>query len=102
MLRLAYYNAINEYTVLDEMPTGKGFADIGFLPRPFSDKPAMLIELKFNQSAKGAIDQIKKKKYIRKLEAYHGDLLLVGINYDKDKGDKAHTCVIERLPSGSF
>ncbi len=97
VLRLGYYNAINEYTIIDEMPSGKGFADIAFLPRPFSDKPALLIELKYDQSAEGAIAQIKRKRYSRKLEAYKGRLLLVGINYDKDSGDKAHTCVIEKM-----
>lgn len=97
VLRLGYYNAINEYTIIDEMPSGKGFADIAFLPRPFSDKPALLIELKYDQSAEGAITQIKRKRYSRKLEAYKGRLLLVGINYDKDIGHKAHTCVIEKM-----
>lgn len=58
MVKPAYYNAINEYTIVDEMPAGKGYADIIFIPRPFSDKPAMIIELKYNKSAEGAIAQI--------------------------------------------
>ena len=95
LLRLVCYNAVNEYTVIDEMPAGKGYADVVFLPHPFSDKPALVMELKYNQSAEGAIAQIKDRKYTEKLEAYKGNLLLVGINYDKDSKDKKHTCLIE-------
>ena len=95
VVRLAYYNAINEYTIVDEMPAGKGYADIVFIPRPFSDKPAMIIELKYNKTAEGAIAQIKRRQYVKSLEAYKGRILLVGINYQKDDEDKNHICVIE-------
>lgn len=95
VIKLAYYNAINEYTIIDEMPAGKGYADIVFIPRPFSDKPAMVIELKYNKSAKGAIAQIKRQQYMKSLAAYKGNILLIGINYEKDGQDKHHTCLIE-------
>ncbi|MGN0153991.1 MAG: AAA family ATPase [Lachnospiraceae bacterium] len=94
VISLAYYNAINEYTVIRELPTGKGFADVVFLPRKYSDKPAMIVELKYDQSAEGAIAQIKEKRYVESLKEYHGNLLLVGINYDKTS--KQHECVIEK------
>lgn len=78
------------------MPAGKGFADVVFLPRHgFMDKPALIVELKWNQSAKGAIQQIKEKQYVKALDGYSGSMLLVGINYDKD--DKKHQCVIEKI-----
>lgn len=93
VISLAYYNAMNEYTKIRELPTGKGFADIVWLPKKHSDKPAMIIELKYDKSAQGAIAQIKDKKYVNALQEYQGNLLLVGINYDKDT--KEHTCVIE-------
>jgi hypothetical protein len=64
-----------------------------YLPRKHSDKPAMIVELKYNKTAKAAIDQIKEKKYPKSLQDYKGNLLLVGINYDKDT--KKHSCVIE-------
>lgn len=96
VLRLGYYNAINEYTVIDELPTGKGYADVAFLPRPGSDKPALVVELKYGKTAEGAIAQIKKKQYTKKLETYKGNILLVAINYDKDSTDKKHTCIIEK------
>lgn len=94
VISLAYYNAVNEYTKIREFPTGKGFADIVYIPRKHSDKPAMVIELKYNHSAEGAIAQIKEKRYVESLKEYHGNLLLVGINYNKDT--KKHTCVIEK------
>lgn len=93
VISLAYYNAVNEYTIVRELPTGKGYADVVFLPRKGSDKPAMVVELKWNQSAKGAIAQIKEKQYVKALCEYQGNLLMVGINYDKE--NKKHECVIE-------
>ena len=93
VISLAYYNAMKEYMKVREFPTGKGFADIVYLPKKHSDKPAMIVELKYDKSAEGAIAQIKEKKYVESLKEYHGNLLLVGINYDKES--KKHTCVIE-------
>ena len=95
VIRLAYYNAMNEYTIIDEMPAGKGYADLVFIPRPCSDKPAMVVELKYDGSAEGAIAQIKGRRYTKSLEAYKGNILLVGVNYHKEDVDKTHTCVIE-------
>ncbi|MCI6241806.1 MAG: ATP-binding protein [Agathobacter sp.] len=95
VISLAYYNAVNEYTHIREFPTGKGFADIVFLPRKGSECPAMIIELKYDKSAKGAIQQIKDKKYVSALKEYHGNLLLVGINYDRKT--KKHCCEIEKF-----
>ena len=93
VISLAYYNAVNEYNIIRELPTGYGFADMVFLPRKNSDKPAMVVELKWNQSALGAISQIKEKHYVQALSEYQGNLILVGINYDKES--KKHQCVIE-------
>ena len=79
-----------------EFPTGKGFADICFIPRKMHlDKPAVIIELKWDKSAKGAISQIKEKHYVDALKDYKGKLLLAGINYDKNT--KKHTCMIEEF-----
>lgn len=93
VVTLAYYNAVNEYTLIREMPSGKGYADMVFLPRKYSDKPAMIVELKYGKSAQGAIEQIKEKRYPETLKDYLGKVLLVGISYDK--ADKKHFCVIE-------
>lgn len=92
---LAFYFAREYYTIVRELPTGKGFADICLIPRKrYADKPAVVIELKWDKSAEGAIRQIKEKNYINALKEYKGNLLLAGINYDKDS--KKHSCVIER------
>ena len=91
---LALYAARNFYTIHREFAGGKGFADMVFLPRKkFPDKPALVIELKWDHSAQGAITQIKQKQYCESLKEYHGNLLLVGINYDTKS--RIHTCKIE-------
>ena len=95
VLRLAYFSALKDYTMIRELPTGKGFADIVLLPNRNVDKPAVVLELKFNHSANTAIAQIKEKGYAESLKEYAGEVVLVGINYDKKT--KKHECVIERL-----
>lgn len=93
-ISLAYYAAREYYTVVRELPSGKGFADLAFVPRrKYADKPAMLVELKWDKSAHAAIDQIKEKGYVKALPEYHGSLLLVGISYDKST--RKHECIIE-------
>ena len=94
-ISLALYAARNFYTVHRELSGGKGFADIVYVPRKrFLDKPALVVELKWDKNAEGAIQQIKEKEYCRSLEEYKGHLLLVGINYDKKT--QVHTCKIEQ------
>ena len=53
----------------------------------------MIVELKWDQSAQTALDQIREKKYDKALKDYHGSLFLVGINYRK--AEKTYTCRIE-------
>ena len=79
------------------MPTGRGFADVVFLPLPSAGEPAIVVELKYDKSAKAAIQQIKDKRYTKALEGYAGEILLVGVNYDKDDKNKPHRCVIEKV-----
>lgn len=93
---LAFYSAKEYYTVVRELPTGKGFADVCFIPRPSHvAKPAVIIELKWNKSAAGAIAQIKEKGYAETLTGYKGKLLMAGIVYDKKT--KKHECLIESV-----
>lgn len=91
---LSYIYALNRYTVIREMTSGKGFADVVFIPLEDSD-PAMIVELKRNGSAGGAVTQIREKKYFDSLEHYRGNLLFVGINYDEKT--KVHDCRIEKF-----
>ena len=76
------------------MPSGNGFSDMVFLPKRASLKPALILELKWDKTAEGAINQIKERKYISALKEYKGNILLVGINYDKK--NKKHQCRIEK------
>ncbi len=95
-VNLAFYFAREYYTVIRELPSGKGFADICFIPRKIHlDKPAVVIELKWDQNVSGAIAQIKDRNYVEALKDYKGNLLLAGISYDKKS--KLHTCEIERV-----
>ena len=95
VLTLAYYAAKNKYVIIRELPSGKGFADIVLVPRREVDLPAIVLELKYNHSAETAIDQIKAKHYTESLIDYVGEVVLVGINYDKES--KRHQCMIERV-----
>ena len=95
-INLAFYFAREYYTIVRELPAGKGFADICMIPRKrHFDKPAIVIELKWDKSTVGAIGQIKEKCYGDALKDYQGNLLLVGISYDKTT--KKHECVIEAV-----
>ena len=89
-----FLSTTNTYNVVRELPTGKGYADLVYLPKPGVNKPALLIELKFDKSALTAITQIKEKNYLQFFKDYKGEVLLVGINYSK--GTKTHQCIIER------
>ncbi|WP_285824349.1 AAA family ATPase [Schaedlerella arabinosiphila] len=95
VISLAYYNAVDEYTLIRELPAGKGYADVVFLPRRNSEKPAMIVELKCGKSTRTALDQIRERRYAEALEEYKGNLLLVGINYEKES--KEHQCEIEKI-----
>ena len=91
---LSYIYALNKYTVLREVTSGKGFADVVFIPF-VPNLPAMIIELKRNGSNESALNQIKEKRYFSSLEHYSGNLLFVGINYDEEK--KTHECKIKQF-----
>ncbi len=97
---LAYYSARKDYKLIRELPAGKGFADIAFIPLPHTDKPAMVVELKYDRSVRAAIQQIKDRQYTQAFEGYTGEIILVGVNYDKDSPEKPHSCVIERVGKG--
>lgn len=91
---LAYFYANLKYTVIKELPTGKGYADLALIPY-IPNIPALIIELKCSDSAGSAINQIKNKEYDDLLQHYRGDMLFVGVSYNKKS--KKHTCKIERM-----
>ncbi|MDD7176763.1 MAG: AAA family ATPase [Lachnospiraceae bacterium] len=95
VIAIAYYSAMKDYTMIWELPSGKGYADIVFLPKRFSNKPALIVELKCGESPEGALTQIREKNYADSMKDYKGNLILVGINYDKKT--KKHDCMIEKI-----
>ncbi len=100
-IQLAYYAAQKYYTTILELDSGKGYVDIAYLPAPkYPDKPVLVIELKVDRTADTALSQMKRQKYDERLEHYKGNILLIGINYDRDHPNtnpdfKRHSCVIE-------
>ena len=97
VLTIAYLSAMQYYfKPIRELPTGRGFADFVFVPKPEyrNDYPALIVELKWNQNAQTALQQIREKNYPVSILDYTGEILLVGINYDKDS--KQHQCLIEK------
>lgn len=97
-LTMAYFTAPAYYNIIRELPSGKGFADLAFIPRADAGgRPAIIVELKWDEDADTAIRQIKERRYAGSLKGYGEKILLVGINYDKDSADKKHRCVIEEI-----
>ena len=96
-IKLAYFSYADHYLRFEELPAGDGVADIVYLPKRDSPYPALVVELKWDSSAKGAIDQIRDRDYPKALDGFDGKVLLVGISYDKGAkpGHRAHTCRIE-------
>ena len=82
VISLAYYSAKKDYVVYRELAGGKGYADMVFVPRSNVNKPAIIVELKWNKSADSAINQIKNRQYVESLKGYSGEVVLVGVNYD--------------------
>lgn len=101
VIKLAYFSYRDYYLKFEELPSGNGYADIVYLPKKDSPLPAFIVELKWQQTTEGAIAQIKNQKYPNALKDYGGELLLVGINYNKNtsNGQHKHTCIIEKYVS---
>ncbi len=95
IIKFAYISAVDDYVQIQELPSGKGYADVVFIPKKTSDKPAMVIELKWNKEADTAIKQIKENNYPQLIKNLSGDIVLVGINYDEKS--KKHECKIEKI-----
>ena len=93
-IRFAYFYATSRYTIISELPAGKGYADVVFIPY-VPNVPAMIVELKRNQTTGAALAQIENKQYFNVMDKYQGDLLLVAVNYDEKTNE--HTCEIRRF-----
>ncbi|MBR0093396.1 MAG: AAA family ATPase [Lachnospiraceae bacterium] len=97
VIKLAYFCYRDNYKMMEELASGKGYADIVFLPKKDRGLPALVIELKWKKDVRTAIDQIRDKDYPSALKDFADEILLVGISYDKEDPDKTHRCVIEAL-----
>ena len=95
VIKFAYICCVDAYQRVEELPSGKGVADVVYIPNKDSNLPAMLVELKWNKTEVAALHQIKEKHYPSVLKDYVGEILLVGVNYDENT--KKHACIIERL-----
>ena len=98
VIKLAYFSYKDYYLKFEELPAGDGYADIVYLPKKNSALPALVIEMKWNKSAEGALTRIKNKHYPNAIKEFGGEILLVAINYDKNApaGKRKHVCVIEK------
>ena len=94
-IKFAYIMLVERYMRIEELPGGRGLSDVVFLPANGSSDPALVIELKWNETDEAAISQIKIKNYPAVLKEYHGKVILVGINYSPETGK--HSCKIERI-----
>ncbi len=93
-IRFAYFYANTRYTVVSELPSGKGYADVVFIPY-IPNVPAMIVELKRNRSTGAALEQIESQQYFDVMDKYQGDLLLVAVSYDEKTNE--HQCEIKRF-----
>lgn len=97
VLTVGYLSAMQYYfKPVRELPTGRDFADFVFIPKTeyIHNYPVLVVELKWNRNVQTALQQIRDKKYPESIEQYYGEILLVGISYDKKS--KKHRCMIER------
>lgn len=99
-IKFAYIAAIDDYLRIDELPGGKGFADLVFIPKPGSTLPPLVVELKWNDTADAALAQIYARNYPAALAGLSGECLLVGVTYDTNTKD--HSCQIERIRLSGF
>lgn len=99
VLSLAFYTSRSRYQMIRELPAGRGFADLVLVPHRNQDAPAIVLELKWDVDARSAISQIKRQNYGTALKSYFGEVILVGINYDRNT--KKHSCIIEKTTKDS-
>jgi len=94
-VKFAYIAGIDDYLRIDELPGGRGYADLVFVPKPGSALPPLVVELKWDKPVKAAIDQIRQRDYPAALAGLGGECVLAGVTYDERSCE--HTCAIERM-----
>lgn len=99
-VKFAYIVCVDRFMKIEELPSGRGLADLVFVPDRNTAYPAIIIELKWNKDVEKAIEQIDDRKYASLLEGYTGSLLKVAITYDTET--KKHSCKIEKMTASIF
>ena len=92
MVKAALVAAVDDWSCVDEPPSGRGYADVAYLPRAGSGKPALLVELKWDRPVSAAVDQILDRDYPQALRDLGVPILLVAVTYDAQT--KVHSCRI--------
>ena len=95
VIKVALIAAVDYYVAVDELPSGHGFADIVYLPKHDSSRPAILVELKWDKPTDAAIAQIHDRNYPQVLCGLEVPILLVGVTYDS--ATKVHSCRIQQV-----
>ena len=94
VVKFAFISCANEYLKFEELPSGHGYADLVYIPKPKSILPPLLIELKIDEVDTAAIKQIKEKNHPKVLENIGSEIVLCGITYNSKS--KQHSCKIEK------
>ncbi len=81
IVMISFYNMNKNYAIHKEETGILGRADIVYHPLK-NDRPALIVELKIDDSPENAIKQIEEKKYVDSLKGYKGKVFLLGISYD--------------------
>lgn len=95
VIKFAYISCVDRYMKIEELPSGRGLADVVYIPKKATSDPALVVELKWDKNSESALNQIKDRNYPEVLKNYGGEIVLVGINYDSKT--KRHSCKIERI-----
>lgn len=95
VVKTALVAAVDEYACIEELPSGRGYADIAYIPRRGSMLPALLVELKWDKPVDSALSQIREKGYPEVLRGLDVPIVLVGVTYDAKS--KEHRCSLEVL-----
>jgi hypothetical protein len=97
VVKAALVAAVDDWACVDEMPSGHGYADVAYLPRRGSGKPALLVELKWDRPVGAAVDQVLARDYPQALRDLGVPVLVVAVTYDAKT--KEHSCRIVELPA---
>ena len=92
VVKAALIAAADEWACVDELPSGRGYADVAYLPRRGSGRPALLVELKWDDPVRAAVDQVLDRDYPQVLRDLDVPILLVAVTYDAKT--KRHVCRI--------